>query len=92
MTDAIAFASHWFLERGNSEQATALAQTLLRQDPANERAHQVLIDDALRTGDIAAAATAVDRCVDALGELGVPPSPDTARLVARFGRRSTSLR
>jgi len=71
--------------RGDYTAAATTARRLLDLDPADEIAHQQLIQCHLAQGDRAAARQQYEACVCALrDELGAPPSPETAALLDRI--------
>lgn len=79
------------LSRGRVDDTLRLAGALLDQHPLLERAHDVVVGAHLSTGDLDAAGAAIDRCLDALTELGAPPSSATDMLIRRYERRSGRL-
>lgn len=69
------------LERGALQEATAMAEHVLRSSPADEAAHRILIDAYIRQGLRRRAVGQYHLCREALAaELGVPPGPETERL------------
>jgi DNA-binding SARP family transcriptional activator len=65
---------------GSPEEAAAAAERAIDADFWSERAHRLAVAAALAVGDRGAARRALDRCHEALDELGVRPSPETALL------------
>jgi predicted ATPase/class 3 adenylate cyclase len=65
---------------GEPDEAAAALRRLLARDGADERAGQELVRLLLRGGMVAEAQSVHDRLLDALGELGVEPSPGTLKL------------
>ncbi|MFD6415499.1 ATP-binding protein [Streptomyces sp. NPDC060194] len=69
------------LDHGAPREAAAVAEQILEGSPAEERAHRILLDAALRQGRRREAVRAYHRCREALAaELGVAPGPETERL------------
>lgn len=69
------------LEAGAADEAVAVAERVLATSPAEERAHQVLIDAFTRQGLRRRAVRQYHACRSALdAELGVRPGPETERL------------
>lgn len=69
------------LEEGAPEEAAAVARRALDQNPADERAHQVLISAYLRQGLRRQAVRQFHACRESLdAELGLRPGPETERL------------
>ncbi|WP_338694870.1 AAA family ATPase [Streptomyces sp. Q6] len=69
------------LERGAAQEAVAVAEQILTASPAEEAAHQILIDAYIRQGLRRRAVRQYHVCREALdAELGVRPSPDTEEL------------
>ncbi|MFD3996058.1 ATP-binding protein [Streptomyces sp. NPDC058548] len=69
------------LEAGTLQEATALAEHVLKASPAEEAAHRILIDASIRQGLRRRAVGQYHLCREALAaELGVQPSPETERL------------
>ncbi len=67
---------------GDHDLAAVVAAEAIRRDPLRETAHRALVRAELGRGDRGAAVRAYEECVRTLrGELGVPPSPETAALV-----------
>ncbi|MGW8884224.1 ATP-binding protein [Streptomyces sp. NPDC055749] len=69
------------LERGDLQEATAMAEHVLQSSPAEEAAHLILIDAYIRQGLRRRAVGQYHLCREALAaELGVAPGPETERL------------
>ncbi|MFD8738528.1 ATP-binding protein [Streptomyces sp. NPDC059618] len=69
------------LERGDTAEATAVAEQVIAVSPAEELAHRVLIDASLRQGLRRRAVRQYHACHEILSaELGVRPGPETERL------------
>ncbi|MFG2524553.1 ATP-binding protein [Streptomyces sp. NPDC048527] len=69
------------LEEGAPEEAAAVARRALDENPADERAHQLLIGAYLRQGLRRQAVRQFHACRESLdAELGVRPGPETERL------------
>jgi DNA-binding SARP family transcriptional activator len=63
--------------------ALDVAMRAVRADPLRESAHRAVISIHLAEGNVAQAHRALRRCADVLrSELGIAPSPQTARLVS----------
>ena len=76
-----------WIERGELRQAAGVAESMVSLDRLRERGHRRLIEVSGLAGDAAAAQRAFVRCQEALAELGVEPSEQTATaLVAAGGR------
>ncbi|MFC9386950.1 ATP-binding protein [Streptomyces venezuelae] len=72
------------LEEGGTDEAIAAARAVLDDTPADERAHQLLIDAHLRQGLPRLAVRQFHRCREILdAELGIRPGPETERLHLR---------
>ncbi|GIW06483.1 MAG: transcriptional activator [Dehalococcoidia bacterium] len=75
------------LQHGETAEALALGETVLRRDRADERAHQLLMRAHALNGDRQAAVRVYRRCQQALAEeLGVEPLPETTALFERIRR------
>ncbi|RFC76020.1 AAA family ATPase [Streptomyces sp. AcE210] len=69
------------LERGAAQEAAAVAEQVLAASPAEETAHQILIDAYIRQGLRRRAVRQYHVCREALdAELGVRPGPETEAL------------
>ncbi|WP_406338930.1 ATP-binding protein [Streptomyces sp. NBC_00649] len=69
------------LDEGAPEEAAAVARRALDENPADERAHQILIGAYLRQGLRRQAVRQFHACRESLdAELGVRPGPETERL------------
>jgi DNA-binding SARP family transcriptional activator len=71
--------------QGDTHRAEALVQRALAADPWNEDAYAVLTSAALGRDDPSAARRTLRQCLEALDELGAPPSPTTVELLHRCG-------
>jgi DNA-binding SARP family transcriptional activator len=69
--------------RGDGDEAEAVAHRALAADPWSEQAYAVLVGVALARGDRSGARRMLDRCLDALADLQVEPSPATEQLRRR---------
>ena len=63
----------------------------LAADPWNEDAYAVLTTAALARDDRSAARRSLQQCLEALADLGAPPSGSTFELVHRCGLDESSL-
>src|SRR5262249_17461669 len=72
-------------EHGELDEAAAALRRLLAKDATDERAAQELVRLLLRGGMVAEARSVHARLVDALGELGVEPSPGSLKLARELG-------
>ena len=82
----VALARAWTM-RGDLQLAATVAERAITIDPYREVAHRLLVEAELGRGDHAAAARALARCEQILGdELGVAMSPETAELRRRLER------
>jgi len=78
-------------ESGELTDAIRFCERLIDLDPLNESAHQRYISLLLAAGDAARAIRAYHRCAGLLAdELGISPSPETARLYRRALGQPTS--
>ena len=77
-------AGQLLLGRRDVEQAQAVARRALAVDPWCEEAYAVLVGGALARHDRSAARRMLARCVEALADLGVEPSPATRLLERRL--------
>jgi DNA-binding SARP family transcriptional activator len=77
-------AAQLLLTRGDTEQAQALAHRALGVDQWAEQAYIVLVGAALVRNDRSGAHRLMQRCLDALGDLGVEPSATTVQLQRRL--------
>jgi DNA-binding SARP family transcriptional activator len=76
---------------GRDRDVEALAQALLRVDPAHERGHRVLIDLHARKGAIGAALRQFEQCRKALAHsLDIEPSAELRSHVAALRRQQSS--
>ena len=83
VTSALEMLVRLHTARGSYAQALDFAQRWLALDPAEERAHQALIELYLRSGNLPAARRQYEVCASVLAaEIGVPPSPETQLLLA----------
>jgi DNA-binding SARP family transcriptional activator len=80
-------AGQLLLGRGDHRRAQDIAHRALAVDPWSEDAYAVLVGAALARGDRSAAHRTLDRCLQALGDMGIQPSPTTEQL----GRRIQTL-
>jgi LuxR family transcriptional regulator, maltose regulon positive regulatory protein len=78
-------AAELALAVGDVGRAAQIAAGALTTDPYFEPAYRVLAATHLATGNRSAARQALDRCDEALAELGVPADPSTAMLRRRVG-------
>ncbi|HEX8805006.1 MAG TPA: BTAD domain-containing putative transcriptional regulator, partial [Acidimicrobiales bacterium] len=76
-------AAQLLAARGDADEAEAVARRAIAADPWAEDAYAVLVTTALDRGDRSAARRALDRCLEALADLGVEPSEATQRLRRR---------
>jgi DNA-binding SARP family transcriptional activator len=76
-------AGQLLLGRGDVEQAEAVAHRALAADPWSEEAYAVLVGAALARRDRSGALRVLTRCLEALQDLGVDPSPTTQQLQRR---------
>jgi len=77
-------AAQLLVGQGNVDQAEHLARRALDVDPWAEDAHTCLIAAALARGDRSNAHRQLERCLQALTELGVQPSDATQQLRRRI--------
>jgi LuxR family transcriptional regulator, maltose regulon positive regulatory protein len=70
--------------RGDIDRADEMARRAIAADEWSEAAYAVLVTTALARNDRAGARQALDRCLDALADLGVGPSDETQRLRRRL--------
>ena len=83
VTSALEMLVRLHTARGSYAQALDFAQRWLALEPAEERAHQALIELYLRSGDLPAARRQYEVCASVLAEeIGVPPSEETQLLLA----------
>ncbi|MCX4646440.1 MULTISPECIES: AAA family ATPase [unclassified Streptomyces] len=69
------------LDEGDADEAATVARSALDENPADERAHQLLMSSYLRQGLRRQAVRQFHACREALdAELGVRPGPETQRL------------
>jgi DNA-binding SARP family transcriptional activator len=71
------------LRRGRHDEALGLAERLLREDPADERASALRMRVQLARGERSAAMRSYACAQDALRELGLEPGPELAELARR---------
>jgi DNA-binding SARP family transcriptional activator len=76
-------AGQLLLGRGDIDHAEEVAQQALTVDPWAEPAYAVLVGAALTRDDRSAARRLLQRCIDALAELGTMPSTATQQLHRR---------
>jgi DNA-binding SARP family transcriptional activator len=76
-------AGQLLLGRGDIDHAEKVAQQALTVDPWAEPAYAVLVGAALTRDDRSAARRLLQRCIDALAELGTMPSTATQQLHRR---------
>lgn len=79
-------AAELHLAAGSFRAAAEAATRGIEADQFDERAHRVVISALVGDGDVARARVAADRCLAALSELGVRPSPDTSTLIGSIER------
>lgn len=77
-------AGQLLLGRGDTDRAQAIAQRALDVDPWSEDAYAVLVGAALARRDRSTAHRMLQRCFDALTDLGVQPSDATRQLQRRL--------
>jgi DNA-binding SARP family transcriptional activator len=77
-------AGQLLLGRGDPEQAQAVAHRALTVDQWSEDAYAVLVGAALARGDRSGAHRLLQRCREALDEMGATPSPATQQLARRL--------
>ena len=77
-------AAQLLTARGDDEHAERIAHRALDIDPLNEPAHTALVTAALHQGDHVAALEYLQRCLTALHDLGMQPSPATRQLRRRI--------
>ena len=82
LTDAVLLLGEVRLSDGRSAESVRCAQTVLAEDPYNERAHRLAVATQLNLGDHQAARDAAARMTAALGEAGAAPS-ETSRILLR---------
>jgi DNA-binding SARP family transcriptional activator len=82
LTDAVLLLGEVRLSDGLAAESVRCAQTVLAEDPYNERAHRLAVATQLHLGDHQAARDAAARMTAALGEAGAAPS-ETSRILLR---------
>jgi DNA-binding SARP family transcriptional activator len=82
LTDAVLLLGEVRLSDGLAAESVRCAQTVLAEDPYNERAHRLAVATQLHLGDHQAARDAAARMTAALGEAGASPS-ETSRILLR---------
>ncbi len=88
VADAAARVAQWSAATGDHDHAEAVAERLLRHDRYDERAHAVIIGSNIERGELQAAGAALERCREALAEIGSEPSTPTAMLIRRLEQRT----
>jgi DNA-binding SARP family transcriptional activator len=76
-------AGQLLLSRGKVDEAETIAHRALAVDQWSEEAYNVLVGAALARRDRSGAVRILNRCLDAVAELGVDPSPATTQLQRR---------
>jgi DNA-binding SARP family transcriptional activator len=82
LTDAVLLLGEVRLSDGLAAESVRCAQTVLTEDPYNERAHRLAVATQLHLGDHQAARDAATRMTGALAEAGAAPS-ETSRILLR---------
>jgi len=82
LTDAVLLLGEVRLSDGLAAESVRCAQTVLTEDPYNERAHRLAVATQLHLGDHQAARDAAARMTGALAEAGAAPS-ETSRILLR---------
>src|SRR5690242_16139945 len=82
LTDAVLLLGEVRLSDGLAAESVRCAQTVLTEDPYNERAHRLAVATQLHLGDHQAARDAATRMTGALPEAGAAPS-ETPRILLR---------
>jgi DNA-binding SARP family transcriptional activator len=82
LTDAVLLLGEVRLSDGLAAESVRCAQTVLTEDPYNERAHRLAVATQLHLGDHQAARDAATRMTGALAEAGADPS-ETSRILLR---------
>jgi LuxR family transcriptional regulator, maltose regulon positive regulatory protein len=82
LTDAVLLLGEVRLSDGLAAESVRCAQTVLTEDPYNERAHRLAVATQLHLGDHQAARDAAARMTAALAEAGAAPS-ETSRILLR---------
>jgi LuxR family transcriptional regulator, maltose regulon positive regulatory protein len=82
LTDAVLLLGEVRLSDGQAAGSVRCAQTVLAEDPYNERAHRLAVATQLQLGDHQAARDAAARMTAALAEAGASPS-ETSRILLR---------
>ena len=82
LTDAVLLLGEVRLSDGQAAESVRCAQTVLTEDPYNERAHRLAVATQLQLGDHQAARDAAARMTAALAEAGASPS-ETSRILLR---------
>ena len=82
LTDAVLLLGEVRLSDGLAAESVRCAQTVLAEDPYNERAHRLAVATQLHLGDHQAARDAAARMTAALAEAGAAPS-ETSRILLR---------
>ena len=85
-------AGELLLGRGDPGRARTLGERALRVDRWSESAYQLVVAALLDTDDLVAARRWLQRCREALAELGVPPHPRTVALGRRLQERRLTSR
>jgi DNA-binding SARP family transcriptional activator len=76
------------LGAGDADLVEALARRALEIDPWSERSARLVVEARLVGGDPDGARRALDELVAMVGELGIPPTAETADLMGRIAHRS----
>ncbi|HEV8221470.1 MAG TPA: BTAD domain-containing putative transcriptional regulator [Streptosporangiaceae bacterium] len=82
LTDAVLLLGEVRLSDGLAAESVRCAQTVLTEDPYNERAHRLAVATQLHLGDHQAARDAATRMTAALADAGAAPS-ETSRILLR---------
>lgn len=85
-------AAQLLVARGDPDQAEHLARRVLDVDPWAEGAHTALVGAALARGNRSVAHRHLERCFQALTELGLQPSPTTEQLQRRIYTETPAAR
>jgi DNA-binding SARP family transcriptional activator len=78
------------LATGEPEQASQLAEGVLRNEPLQERAGRLLVHALAAQGDRATAFRVAGALVDSLRQEGLSPEPDTEVMARSYGVRPSS--
>ncbi len=84
MVGAATRAGQLLAARGDVDEADELARRAIAADAWAEAAYAVLVTTALARNDRPGARQALDRCLEALADLGVDPSDETSSLRRRL--------